>query len=69
MKKYILVLLIAMCSLTVTAQVLQGRILDAQSQNPIALAAIYFNGTFVGTSSNEDGNFELDVTKYTRLRR
>lgn len=32
--------------------------------NPISLATIYFNGTTVGTYSDENGLFQLDVTKY-----
>jgi len=48
-------------------QVIQGTILDEKTKNPIMSASIYFNGTFVGTSSDQNGKFELDISKYTSL--
>ncbi len=45
-------------------QILHGRVLDIETREPIIFASVFFDGTFVGTSTDEQGNFELDVTKY-----
>lgn len=46
------------------AQVITGVVLDQESREPIDFASVFFNGTFVGTTTNEHGNFELDISKY-----
>ncbi len=45
-------------------QVITGVVLDKESKDPIDFASIYFSGTFVGTTTDEQGNFELDISKY-----
>ena len=64
MSKYILFLLFINIHLVAYNQIISGVVLDKQTINPISFAAIYFNGTFVGTTSDQDGHFELDITKY-----
>ena len=64
MRKYILIsLFINFCAVAYN-QVIKGTILDNQTKSTISFAAVYFSGTFVGTTSDQDGNFELDITKY-----
>lgn len=46
------------------AQIIKGTILDQKTHNKIPFAYIYFSGTFVGTNSDKNGNFELDISKY-----
>ena len=49
------------------SQKIRGTILDQATKNKINFAYIYFNGTFVGTNSDKDGNFELDISKYASM--
>ena len=37
--------------------------LDKKTKSAIPFAAVYFNGTFDGTTTNQNGKFELDITK------
>ncbi len=63
MKKTIL--LFSFISLFATAQnqVIKGSVLDKKTKNPILFASIYFNGTFNGATSDENGNFEFNIAK------
>jgi len=45
------------------SQIIKGTVLDKDSNNPVSFAYLYFSGTFVGTQSDQNGNFELDVSK------
>ena len=44
-------------------QVIKGIVLDQKTHEAIFSATVYFNGTTVGTLTDEKGNFKLDVTK------
>jgi len=46
------------------SQIIKGKIYDDQDQSTIPYASVYFSGTMVGTASDADGNFQLDITKY-----
>ena len=46
------------------SQVVHGRVLDYNTKEPIDFASVFFNGTFLGTSTSGNGEFELDVTPY-----
>jgi hypothetical protein len=67
MKKYILIYLIFSLSIPAYNQVIKGSIADLDNQSKINFAYIYFNGTFVGTNSDKDGNFELDISRYPSM--
>jgi hypothetical protein len=45
-------------------QVITGTVLDQESREPIDFVSVFFNGTFVGTTTDEQGRFELDISKY-----
>ena len=57
--RYLLILLL--CSLSVSAQ-LKGNIVDSDNQ-PIAFVNIYIENSYTGTTSNEQGNYELALSK------
>jgi hypothetical protein len=62
-KKIILfLLLINFCSFGYS-QIIRGTILDKSDDSKISFASIYLNGTFDGTLSDLNGNFELDISK------
>jgi hypothetical protein len=42
-------------------QVIKGTVFDKKTNEKIGFATLYFNGTFVGTYSDENGHFELDI--------
>ena len=63
MKKLILLIIIIHFNITAYNQIITGTVLDKKSNEKICFANIYFNGTFVGTSSDIDGNFKLDVSE------
>jgi len=48
-------------------QVIKGTILDKDTKKPIDYAQIYFAGSFAGTGTDKDGNFELNVPKAISL--
>lgn len=45
------------------SQTLKGIVLDAKTNLPIESAAIYFDGTTIGTSSNSEGNFKITLVE------
>lgn len=49
------------------AQHISGTVIDKVSNERVSYAAIYFSGTFVGTISDINGNFELDVSNNTSM--
>ena len=67
MKRIILfLLLINFCS-SAYSQIIKGTILDKSNDSKISFATIYLNGTYVGTYSDQNGYFELDITKYSSM--
>ena len=64
MKKFISLFLFVNFYIVAYNQVIKGTIFDMETKSSIPFATVYFNGTFVGTTSDQDGNFELDITKY-----
>ena len=63
MRKYVLLLLSLNFYLVGSSQVIKGTILDKETHEKILSAYVYFNGTFVGTSADQNGYFELDISK------
>jgi hypothetical protein len=63
MRKITLVfVLFSFCTIAYN-QIIKGTILDQSTKSPIYFATVYFNGTFVGTFSDQNGNFEIDISK------
>jgi hypothetical protein len=64
LKKIILVYFLVIIHFVAYNQVIKGKILDKETGNPVFSAAVYFNGTSVGTLTDVDGNFRLDIMKF-----
>jgi hypothetical protein len=64
MRGLLLTLLLVIGFSSLHGQTLRGVVLDAQSGAPIDFASVFFSGTFVGTTTDQDGEFELDISKY-----
>ena len=65
MIRFLLTLLITLQSAWTLGQVIQGTVLDQESGLPVDYADVFFDGTFLGTTSDEHGSFTLDVTLYS----
>jgi hypothetical protein len=48
-------------------QVVKGIVSDRENHSRIGFAYIYFNGTYIGTNSNKEGYFEIDISKYRSM--
>jgi len=59
MKSTIAVFLLIILSLAAKGQILRGTVLDADTREPIPLVSVFFDGTFVGTSTDDQGKFKL----------
>jgi len=67
-KKFILVLLLFInFILAANSQVIKGTILDRKTDSIICFASVYFDGTFIGTHSDRNGNFELDISNNSMM--
>lgn len=64
MKRILLIVLILIPALLIRGQIITGLVIDQESREPIDFASVFFDGTFVGTTTDEQGQFELDVSKY-----
>jgi len=64
MKKPILILIFTLITSLTFGQVIRGRVFDRETHEPIDYASVYMNGTFLGTTTDQNGAFELDVTEY-----
>jgi hypothetical protein len=64
MKKLFLLLVFALSVNLASAQLIRGQVLDQETKEPVDFASVFFNGTFLGTTTGENGEFELDVTPY-----
>lgn len=67
MKKSIIVFISVLFFLNANGQIIKGNVYDLTDKKPINHASIYFNGTMVGTISDEKGFFKLDVSKYPSM--
>ena len=63
MKKLLAFLLLIACFPSAYNQVIKGTVRDKQTDSPLWFASVYFNGTFVGTTTDENGFFELDISR------
>lgn len=66
-KKCLFVFLFFSLNILAYNQVIKGTISDSENHTKINFAYIYFNGTFVGTNSDKEGNFELDISRYPSM--
>jgi hypothetical protein len=67
MKNYLIfILLISYCP-SAYNQILKGTIQDESTRTSVNFATVYFDGTFVGTHSDQNGYFELDISKYRSM--
>jgi len=59
MKKYILLFLFINFFSVANTQVIKGTVYDEKTNSTIGFSSVYYNGTFVGTTSDLNGYFEF----------
>jgi hypothetical protein len=64
MKGIICTFLLLNISLILNAQKIIGRVTDKETNTAVPSATVYLSGTFIGTTTDTDGNFTLDISKY-----
>ena len=64
MNRAFLVILFLHLGAFIYAQKITGLVLNQDTREPVDFASVFFSGTFVGTTTNESGYFELDVSNY-----
>jgi len=68
MKNYALrivfTLLLVGAAMQVSSQTVRGSVLDSDTSEPIPFANVYFNSSQRGTTSDLDGQFELNIKDY-----
>ena len=67
MKKLFFLILFATFRGVAFNQVIEGTVFEIGTDSVIASSAIYFDGAFVGTLADKNGNFKLDITKYASM--
>lgn len=67
MKKLILLLLTINVFTVGHTQIIRGVVIDESNRAKINFATIYINGTSIGTYSDKNGYFDLDITKHNSL--
>jgi hypothetical protein len=67
MRKVILLFALVCCTVSGYSQIIRGQILDQYTDSTINYASVYFNGTLVGTNTDKNGYFDLDVSKYSSM--
>lgn len=67
MKRIILLFFFVNIYLVAYNQIIKGTIYDKNTKSVIYSAAIYFNGTSAGTLSDQNGSFQIDISKYRSM--
>jgi len=64
MKKSVLLVVFLTFSSYVFCQVIKGTVSDVMDKKPVQFAYVYIGGTMVGTNTDSDGFFKLDISNY-----
>lgn len=67
MKRIILLFFFVNIYLVAYNQIIKGTIYDKNTKTVIYSAAVYFNGTSAGTLSDQNGSFQIDISKYRSM--
>ena len=67
MKKLVAFMIFINVNVIAYNQVIKGTVFDNKTKEIVYSASIYFSGTSVGTLSDQNGNFQLDISKYPSM--
>ncbi len=62
-KLFVLIFCLLWFTPSLFCQTLKGIVLDHQTNLPIESASVYFDGTSIGTSTNSNGEFKIDIVQ------
>jgi hypothetical protein len=48
-------------------QIIRGTVIDNKTKEALFSASVYINGSSVGTLTDQDGNFKLDISRYRSM--
>ncbi len=63
LSKIMLFITIILVHASTYGQVIKGMVFDDQTKTAIEFASVFINGSFTGTITDQDGQFELDISK------
>lgn len=63
MKKLLSLLLFILSCNVANSQIVKGFVMDQDTKSKISFATVYFNGTYLGTSTDQNGYFELNISQ------
>lgn len=63
MKRFLIVIISFLCGISVFAAEITGKVIDANTKEPVIGANVMVKGMTIGTSTDLDGNFNLQTTK------
>jgi hypothetical protein len=58
-----LLVFFALLSVATFSQTIRGVVLDQKTNLPIESASVYFDGTTIGTSTDDEGRFKIELTQ------
>jgi hypothetical protein len=65
MKRYIVsIVFLLFLSQVAKSQIIKGRLLDVETDSAVSFASVYFSAAYKGTSSDNEGYFQLPVSEY-----
>lgn len=67
MKRIIIVLLFFSSGFNAYSQIIHGTIMDKQTKEKLVFASVYFSSSFVGTHSDNNGNFILNISGHASM--
>jgi hypothetical protein len=63
----LLMLILLFSPIDARGQVVNGRVVDSESGEAVSFASVYLSGTTVGTISNDNGEFELNISRHPSI--
>jgi hypothetical protein len=67
MRNIFFIIVLFWSSSIANCQIFKGTVYDRSTDSTLSFATIYIGGTSIGTYSDLQGNFELDISKYRSL--
>jgi hypothetical protein len=67
MRNLVLVIVLLGCFYTADCQFFKGTVYDRSTDSTLSFAIVYISGTSIGTYSDINGNFSLDISKYSSM--
>lgn len=67
MRRFFSIVIISCLCISAFAQVITGFVLDEKTKRKVSNAIVYFDGTFTGTATDQNGHFVIDISEYPSI--